>query len=53
MGVTGQIKYSDAPLTRKEVIRQYKAKSSEKVNKGGYKVIEVTYEQSHLNMEDE
>ena len=43
VGVSGQIKFSQHPLPRNEVLRQYKAKTQEKVKRGGYKVIDVTY----------
>lgn len=44
VGVPGQIRFSENPLSRQEVIRQYHAKSQEKVKRGGYQVIDVTYE---------
>jgi predicted DNA-binding WGR domain protein len=53
VGVPGQIKFSESPLTRKEVIRQYNSKIQEKLARGGYKPIDVTYEYASLNVEEE
>lgn len=53
MGTPGQTKCNEVPYTRKEVIKQYKAKSQEKVNKSGYKVVEVSYESAPIDAEDE
>ena len=43
MGVIGQIS-ENGPLLRKEAIRQYNAKSQAKVNHGGYRIVEMSYE---------
>jgi poly [ADP-ribose] polymerase 2/3/4 len=52
VGVPGQNKCNECP-TKKEVIRQYNVKSQEKVKRSGYKVVEVTYEQGDLDMDDD
>ena len=48
VGMPGQTSMSEAPLDRNEVIRQYHVKTQAKVNRGGYKVIEVNYEQGPI-----
>jgi predicted DNA-binding WGR domain protein len=48
VGVPGKTSVSETPLDRKEVIRQYNAKTQAKVTRGGYKVIEVNYEQGPI-----
>jgi poly [ADP-ribose] polymerase len=53
VGVRGQVKYSDDVLSKQEVIRQYHAKSQEKVKRGGYKMIDVTYDQGCGDIDDE